>query len=214
MDQSNEVLVVGGGGHAKVIIDILELQKEFTIAGIIDQKERVGQYLNDIPIIGDDSQLEEFFWKGLRRAAVAIGDNRRRTNLYEYLRGLGFKFVNMIHPSAIIAASAHLSIGTAIMPGAILNPDCLIKENVIINTKASVDHDCIVMEHCHIAPGCTLAGGVSVGAGTLIGAGTTVLPGIKIGSWSIIGAGSLVVSAIPDRVVVYGVPARIIRRLD
>ncbi|MGI6093265.1 MAG: acetyltransferase [Veillonellaceae bacterium] len=214
MFHSNDLLVIGGGGHAKVIIDILAQQKTFTLVGIIDRRDRMGQHLNGIPIIGDDSQLESFFRNGLRNAVIAIGDNQRRADLYEILKKLGFNIVSIAHPSAVIAATVHLSTGAAIMPGAVLNADCMVKENVIINTKASIDHDCRVMEHCHIAPGCTLAGGVSVGAGTLLGAGTTVLPGIDIGAWSIIGAGSVVVSAIPDRVVAYGVPARIIRHLD
>lgn len=210
----NDVMIIGGGGHAKVVVDILTQQKTFTVVGIIDKQAGIGQYIAGIPIIGDDSSIEDFFGKNLINAIIAIGDNKQRAYLYERLRDIGYTLVNAIHPSAVVSPSAQVFSGTAIMPGAIVNASSLIRENVIINTKVSIDHDCVLLEHCHIAPGCTLAGGVTVGQGTLLGAGVTVIPGINIGAWSIIGAGSVVVSPIPDHVVAYGVPAKIIRYLD
>lgn len=210
----NNLVIIGGGGHANVIIDILRQQGIFKIVGVVEQKKRVGQYHSDIPIIGDDSQLESLFRQGLHNAAVAIGDNSLRARLYNNLKAIGFNLINMIHSSAVISPSVRISAGSVIMPGAVLNTNCLIQENVIINTKASLDHDCVVMNHCHIAPGCTLTGRVSIGEGTFIGAGATVIPDVSIGAWSIIGAGSVVVSDIPNHVVAYGIPARIIRNLD
>lgn len=209
-----DVIVIGGGGHAKVVVDILQQQKTFTVVGIIDKQERIGQYMADIPIIGDDSGLEAFFCENLTKAIIAIGDNKQRASLYECLRDIGYTLVRAIHPAAIVSPMAQVFAGTVIMPGAVVNASCVIKENVIINTRASIDHDCVLMNHCHVAPGCTLAGGVNVGEGAMLGAGATVIPGISIGAWSIVGAGSVVVSPLPDHVLAYGVPAKIVRYLE
>lgn len=205
-----KILIIGGGGHARSVADIALESGQFDVTGCIDYK--TGDVL-EIPIIGNDDDLEKFYESGIRSAFVALGENKLRSKLFFKLKDIGFDFVNIISNDARISKRAVLGKGICVMAGAVINVNTVIKDNCIINTNCSVDHDCNIGIGCHIAPGVSMSGTVSVGEGTHIGTGSNVIDGIKIGSWSYIGAGTAVVKDIPDRVMAYGVPARIIRNL-
>jgi len=205
------VILMGSGGHAKVIIDMLVDRGDIRIAGCVTVDTDAADLLG-LPILGNDDALGDLHASGLRHVFVAIGDNRVRAERMQHVRALGFTIVNAISRHAIVSARARLGQGVAIMPGAVINVDAVVEDGAIINTGATVDHDCRIGACAHIAPGAHLAGHVTVGTGTFLGVGTSVIPRRTIGAWSLIGAGSAVVHDIGDRVTAVGIPARVIKR--
>lgn len=209
-----KIVLVGGGGHCKVIIDLLQKMKEYQIVGITEKDIKVEKVL-DIPVIGDDIILEELYNKGVNYAFISLGaiDNLlRRKALFEKVKTIGFQFPVLIHPSAIISQYAKIGEGSCLMAGAIVNADAQIGENAIINTGTIIEHDCIVGNNVQISPGAILAGQVEVKDNTFIGMGCKIKQGITIGENTIIGAGSVVTKNIPANSVAYGVPATIKRK--
>jgi UDP-perosamine 4-acetyltransferase len=210
-DPRRGVLVVGGGGHAKVVMDIL-LAAGVPIAGFTDPGRDLGEQIGEVPCLGDDSA-----WPTLRagetiHAIVALGDNVKRRQAGIELRRLGFLLINAVHPTAVVSASARLGSGVALMPGAIVNAFATIGDDSIVNTSASVDHDCRIGSGVHIAPGCHLAGSVEVGDLALLGVGSTIGRGrpLRIGASAIVGVGSVVIHDVPPATTVVGHPARIL----
>lgn len=204
------VVVVGGGGHARVVLDILTHDGRFEVAGFTSvTREEQTAAMFKCPYLGDDSELPALVKKGITNAFVAIGDNACRKACFEQVGRLGFTLINAISRDARISDYAVIGTGVAVMPGAIINAGSRIGDGVIVNTNASVDHDCDVGDFAHIAPGCVLAGTVSVGAGVLLGAGCRVIPGIRIGAGTVIGAGAAVIRDIPGDSLAVGVPARL-----
>jgi UDP-perosamine 4-acetyltransferase len=207
-----KVIIIGSGGHAKVIIDILRssnTHRPIGCTGVFPRnKEIIG-----LPVLGDDSILPELYKDGIRHAFVALGDNRRRMEISSHVTKLGFLLINVISHRSYISQSAILGAGIAVMPGGIIHPDSVIKDSVIINTATTIDHDCIIEMGCHIAPGCNIAGNVKIGKGTLLGVGCNVIPQITIGEWSIIGAGAVVVNDLPGYSLALGAPAKVIKKL-
>ncbi|OPA80199.1 hexapeptide transferase [Paenibacillus selenitireducens] len=206
-----KVVIIGAGGHAKVVIDMIQSNPEFEIIGCTD---RIGnRKISGIPVLGDDSILPQLYEQGIRHAFVAIGGNSVRHQLARHALDTGFELINAISPHAYVADSVILGSGIAVMPGAVLNAEACIGNNSIINTCASVDHECYIGETCHIAPGCNISGNVRIGEGTFLGTGTKVIDGMTIGSWSILGSGAVVVKDIPSYCLAVGVPAKIIKKL-
>ena len=203
------LVLVGSGGHAKVVVEILEESPEFQIAGCtsVDGSSDLLGYT----VLGGDDRLPQLLQDGVRHAFVAIGENDLRQKLMVHITALGFTLVNAISPRAMISRRARLETGIVIMPGAIINAESKIGEGAIINTGATIDHDCVVGKYAHIAPGVNLAGTVSIGAGAFLGIGSRVIPGVSVGCWAVVGAGAVIVRDVPDRVTVAGVPARIIQ---
>jgi sugar O-acyltransferase (sialic acid O-acetyltransferase NeuD family) len=207
------VFVVGAGGHAKVVIDVIEKAKALEIAFLVDDDLSLkGKEVYGYQVMGGkDDLLAQGAAAAVCKAIVAIGDNRKRTHVARWLLEHGFRMTTAVHPSVQIARGVTLGTNTAVMAGVVINSEARIGNSVIINTSASVDHDCIIAEGVHIAPGCNLCGSVTVGAHTLVGTGTTVIRGVSIGPDTIIGAGSVVVTDIPASVVALGNPAKPIR---
>jgi sugar O-acyltransferase (sialic acid O-acetyltransferase NeuD family) len=204
------VIILGAGGHAKVLIDTLRL-RSVELLGIADaDPAKKGQLLLGVPVIGGDEEITKYPAATIHLVngigSVRINPLRRR--LFENFKDDGYQFTSAIHPSAIIAADAALSEGVQIMAGAVVQAGCRIGKNAIINTCASLDHDCSVSDHVHISPGATLSGGVAVGENSHIGTGATVIHGIKIGRNSLVAAGAVVILDVPDGVTVAGIPAR------
>ncbi len=200
------VLVLGAGGHAKVVIEALRAGG-VAVAGVVD-RQRSAPGVVGAPLIGADEDLPRLRREGLRLAIVAIGDNRLRVALGATLRGLGFGLINAISPSAEISPTAQLGEGVAVLPRSVINAEARVADFAIINTAAVVEHDCEVGEGAHIAPGAVLTGGVSVGARTLIGANACVTPMLRIGQDVTVGAGACVVAHVAADARVAGVPAR------
>jgi UDP-perosamine 4-acetyltransferase len=205
---SEAVVIIGSGGHAKVVIELVRVEGKYAIKGCTSLTES-GFVLGDVPILGTDSVLPAVLANGTKKAFVAIGDNHLRLRLIGQVLEMGFELINAISPSAVVSPSATLGRGVAIMAGAIINTSTQIGDGTIINTNAAVDHDCRIGSGAHIGPGSVLAGNVEIGREAFLGAGACVVPGIRVGSRTIVGAGSVVVRDIPDGVTAMGVPARI-----
>lgn len=210
MQNHTSALIVGTGGHAKVVIELFRAERRYQIAGLID-KDPASRSLLDVAVIGADSDLPRLRASGIDKAFVAIGDNKTRLEIGHKLERLGFDIVNAISPAAVISPTTRLGHGIAIMAGVVINADTSIGNYAIINTRASIDHDGVIGAGAHIAPGVTLAGNVTVGALAFLGVGTHVIPTMSIGEGAIVGAGSCVVRNIPPHAIARGVPAKVVR---
>ena len=208
------VIVLGGGGHAKVVIDAL-LRGGVPVLGVTDPCQALaGRRILGVKVLGNDEVVlahrpEELL---LANGLGSVGVPERRREIFERFSALGYGFASVIHPSAVISSDAEIGEGAQIMAGAVIQPGCSIGRNAIINTRASVDHDCIIGDHTHVAPGVTLSGGVRVGVGVHIGTGATVIQGIDIGNDSLVGAGALVLKTVPSGETVVGVPAKVVQK--
>lgn len=204
------VLILGGGGHAKVLIGALLSGQEFVIAGILDANIAVGQSVMGIPVLGDEAWLDrpEAHAHGLAIGVGAMRGDDTRRRIFERCREQGYRFPVIRHAEAFADPTAVIGEGTQLMAGAVVQPMAVIGPNAILNTAAVVEHDCIVGAHAHIAPGAVLGGNVRVGDCALVGLGARVLPGITIGHHVTVGAGAVVVDNVADGAVVRGVPAR------
>jgi UDP-perosamine 4-acetyltransferase len=203
-------VILGGGGHAKMVLDALRGEGKYRPVGVTDPKAVAGDALG-IPVLGDDRVLPELKKRGIRRFVVGVGgvaDNRVRAGVYRTGCAAGLRPVAAVHPSALIAAGAKVGPGTVVLPRAVVNPGGEVGANVIVNTAAVVEHDARIADHAHVAPGAILCGGVEVGEGAFIGAGAVVRQGVRIGAWAVVGAGSVVLKDVPAGGRVAGVPAR------
>ena len=191
----------GASGHAKVIIDILEASG-LQVEGLIDDNPNINQ-LQGYPV--------RHTFTGESPFIISIGNNKIRKQVTERLQA---SYGKAIHPSAILSPTAKIGDGTVVMQGAIIQADAKVGKHCIINTGASVDHECVIGDYVHVSPHATLCGNVHVGEGSWIGAGTTAIPNLSIGKWCVIGAGSVITEDIPDHVLAFGNPCRIIRYLE
>ena len=203
------VIVLGAGGHAKVVVDAL-IACSANVIGITDaDPSKAGRTVLGVRVIGGDDAVRTYSPSdvALINGVGSIGQTGARRTLFDKFKHLGYSFATVVHPSATIASSARLGEGAQVMAGGVIQPDCTIGVNTIINTNASIDHDCVIGAHVHVAPGVTLSGGVRVGDNVHIGSGSTVLQGVTLGADCIVGAGSVVLAAIPPGHKVAGVPA-------
>jgi len=208
-----QVVILGAGGHARVIVDVLEGIGEVDIAGFTSP-EGTPEMFCGYPRLGTDDDLDEILRSGVRFAFAAVGENERRKACIHLLRARGFGLINVISPHAVVSARAVLGKGVAVLPGAIINAAAQISDGVIINTNASVDHDCVIGACAHIAPGAVVAGCVRVGDGVLLGVGCRVIPRVSIGDGTTIWAGAVVVRDVGQHLVAMGVPATVRKKHD
>jgi UDP-perosamine 4-acetyltransferase len=208
-----KTVLVGSGGHAKVIIDILRHNPEVELAGCTSSDPECREVMG-LPVLGTDAVLPSLLQAGVTQAFVAIGDNRARVRVAREVAGLGFFIINAIHPCTTIAPSVKLGKGIAVMAGVVINPDTMVADYAVVNTGATVDHDGSLGEGCHLAPGTHLAGNVSIGAGAFLGVGCSAIPEVSVGDWSVVGAGAAIVADIPAKVLALGVPARVIKNCE
>jgi len=189
-----KIILIGGGGHCRSVIDVIELQNKFEIFGIIDKEENLGKKILGYKIIGTDEDLRKFR-KVCDFALITIGfikDISPRKRLYQQVKKLGYKLPVIISPLAYVSRYSEIGEGTVVMHHAIINSNVRIGKNCIINTKALIEHDCIIGDHCHISTGAILNGGVKVGSETFIGSGAICVENTIINPNSFIKAGSLV----------------------
>lgn len=208
-----QVLLIGAGGHAQVIADLMFRAHEAGAAalpiGYLDDNQALrGEYLLGLPVLGSIEELGTLRYDSV---LIAIGDNQARRRLYDRLLAAGASFATARHPSAVIAPATTLGAGSVVCAGAILGTGAQVGPNVILNTRCTVDHHCHIGAHSHIAPGVTLGGAVQVSEGALVGIGATVMPQRRIGAWSTVGAGALVCTDLEQHTVAVGIPARALR---
>lgn len=206
-----KILIFGASGHAKVVVDIVEKEKKYQIAGIIDNTLTKGSTLLGYTVLGNDDDVPDLIAKHLITGALfAIGDNFQRNKVTARIleASPNISLVVAIHPNAIIAKEACIARGSVVMAGSILGPSSSIGEGCIVNTHCSLDHDSSMGEFSSLAPGTTTGGNVSVGAYSAIGINTTISHNITIGEHSVIGADSTVLRDIPSYQIAYGTPAK------
>lgn len=202
----DRIIIIGAGGHAKVVIELLRAMTKSPAYCIGDSNSP--DHCLGVPVLRGDQNLRILRDDGYRMAIVAIGSNRIRQRLSDLAVSVGYELVNAISPSAFVSPSATIGDGVAIMAGAVVNAETIVEDLAIINTGASVDHDCRIGRAAHIAPHCGLAGNVVVGAATFLGIGCKVVPSVRIGDDVTVGAGAVVISDLPSGGVFLGVPAK------
>ena len=202
------IIIIGAGGHAKVLLDTL-LNTNKKVLGIIDKQLDKKTPFN-IPILGTDEKLLDFSPDSIKlvNAIGSVENTLKRAQVFNCFSEKGYEFANVIHPSAILSKQIKLGQGIQVMAGTVLQTDCNIGDNTIVNTRASLDHDCSIGPHVHVAPGVVLSGGVTVGKGSHIGTGAIVIQGIDIGVEATVGAGAIVLNNVPNGATVVGVPAK------
>lgn len=202
-----KVVILGAGGHAHSVCDILLRDETVEVIGLLDNKVCEGFY--GIPYLGTDDCLKKIYKAGTANYYfVAIGSNVIRKRLTEEAENIGLCPINAVSKEAVISPNASLGRGIAVMPGTIISAGVVIGNGAILNTNCSIDHDVEIGEFCHIAPGCTICGGVKIGNLTFLGAGSCVIDGITICGEVMVGAGGVVINDIMQPCTVVGVPAK------
>lgn len=187
-----DILLIGGGGHCRSVIDVIEQENRYKIAGIIDKKEFIGQKVLGYEIVACDDDLEKLF-DTFKYALVTVGhikSNSIRVKLFNNLKQIGYTLPTIISPIAYVSKHSSIDEGTVVMHHSLINADARIGKNCIINTKALIEHDCIVEDHSHISTGSVINGGVTVKEGTFYGSNATSKEYISVDGF--IKAGSIV----------------------
>lgn len=194
MNSKEEIILIGGGGHCKACIDVIEQEDSFVIKGIIDVPEKIGQTILGYPIIDSDNNLKNIVSKN-KNFLITIGfikNAELRNKLFKEIKSYGGHFPAIISPVAYVSKYSTIGVGTIIMHGAIINADSKIGNNCIINNLALLEHDTIVRDNSHISTGARVNGACTVGENCFVGSGSIINHGIKVASNVIIGSGSLI----------------------
>ena len=211
-------VVLGAGGHARVVIDALRASRVAIPSALLDADPRLwGKELMGVKIIGGDDQLGQLKAEGVGGFVIglgAVGDNRPRRRLFTMALAHGLTPVTIRHPQAVCSGSAQIGPGSVVLACAVINAGASVGVNVIVNTGAIVEHECVVEDHAHLATGSRLASRVRVGPYAHVGLGASVRQGITIGEGAVVGAGAVVVKDVEAWTVVVGVPARKLRAVD
>lgn len=204
---SKPLIMIGNGGHALVLTEMLLTQGR-EIIGFTTPLVEENQF--GISYLGSDDVILQYKPEDVELVLGIgmLGPSSLREKIFQQLKQYGYSFSTVIHPSAIIAPSVQLGEGVQLMAGTIIQTGASIADNTIVNTGALIDHDCQIGAHVHIAPGTKISGAVQIGNSTHIGTGTTIIQGVKIGRSCLVGAGSVVVKNIKSNSKAYGVPAK------
>jgi sugar O-acyltransferase (sialic acid O-acetyltransferase NeuD family) len=198
-----DLIVVGAGGHAKVVVATARTAGFRVLAVLDDAPERWGTRVLGVEVSGPS---EPALQDPAARLVLAIGDNAARRRR---AAGARCRFATVIDAAAVVDPTVQLGAGSVVFAGAVIQPDTVIGAHAIVNTAASIDHDCVLGDAVHVAPGTRLAGNVTLGDEVLLGIGAVVIPGVTIGARTVVGAGAAVVSDLPAGAVAVGVPARV-----
>jgi sugar O-acyltransferase (sialic acid O-acetyltransferase NeuD family) len=200
-----DLLVFGGGGHGKSLIELIRTVGAYRVAGIVDDSLPPASEVLGVTVLGGRDVLAELRRRGLRLAANAvggIGDARRRIQVFDALREADFECPPLIHPTAWLESTAQVQPGAQILPLAYVGSEALVGRGVIVNTSAVVSHDCRIGDYANLAPGALLAGGVEVGEAALIGMGVSVHLGVRIGRMARCGNGAVISADVPEGAIV------------
>ena len=202
-----KIIIIGGGGHARVLKDILDISGKLNVIGFTDVKPN---HAMGIKYLGDDSVLKKYSAKEvlLVNGIGSVKLPEKRREIYERFKNKGYSFYSLVHPNCVISKKVRLKEGVQIIGGVVINIGTLIEENVIINTSSSVDHDCSIGAHSHIAPGVTISGDVKIGRCCHIGTGAKIIQGITIGDRVLVGAGAVILDDIRSEEIILGIPGR------
>lgn len=203
-----KLVLIGGGGHCKSVIDVAKRMNSFDEIVITDPNLKQGAQILGCTVVGADDCLEALYKQGYEYAFISVGcvkNNSLRDKIAERVSALGFKFPVIQDPSAIVSDSAFVGDGTFIGKNAVINSEVKIGIHCIINTGAIIEHECNVGDYTHISVGTVLCGEVTVKDNCMIGAGTTVIQGIIIRNNAVIGANSIVLTDVEDNMKCYGV---------
>jgi sugar O-acyltransferase (sialic acid O-acetyltransferase NeuD family) len=204
--EPNDIIVYGGGGHGKALIDLLRVLGSYHIIGIVDDDPKADTSIMGVPVLGGGYILDQLVEQGVHLAVNAvggIGNIQSRIKVFERLSQTGFTCPAVVHPTAFVEASAALADGVQVMPHAYVGSEVHVGFGVIINTGAIVSHDCTLGDYANLSPGVILAGEVSVGSATLIGMGVTVNLQVRVGERARIGNGSTIKQDVPAGGIVH-----------
>ena len=204
------LIVLGGGGHAKVLLSALALLRRKVIGFVDSDAER--KECGGLARLGGDETvlLHSAAEVMLVNGVGSVRQPTARRRIFEEFRSKGYRFETVVHPSCLVARESEIAEGAQLMAGVVVQAGTSIGQNSILNTGSQVDHDCVIGAHVHLAPGAVLSGGIQVGNGAHVGTGACIVQGVKIGAGSLVGAGAVVVRDVPPGVTVVGVPARIL----
>jgi sugar O-acyltransferase (sialic acid O-acetyltransferase NeuD family) len=209
-----DVVIIGAGGHGKVVLDVLLAGGKYRAAGFVDNNPSLlDSYVCGLPVLGPINALPRLRRQRIRHAIIAIGDNRQRLAQRPFVDAEDFTLVTAVHPAAYVSPRATLGRGVVIAPGARVVVDANVRDLAVVNTSAVVEHECDVGEGAHVCPGAILAGRVRVGRGAFIGVGAQVIQCRTVGDFATVGAGAAVIDDVPDDATVVGVPARPVNAL-
>ena len=214
--ESRKCIILGCGGHGRVVLDILNNIGMYEIIGFVDSNiEYVGRRIDGIEVLGcpdDLPALRNHF--DIDCAIVAIGNNGVRRALADHIESMGYGLVNAVHPSANLARNVTMGRNIVIAAGALVCAHCQIGDSVILNTGCIIDHESLIGTATHICPGARLAGRVTVESGAFVGIGATVIQSTRVGYESVVGAGAVVINDVAPMSTVVGVPAREIKSVQ
>ncbi|QHW35964.1 acetyltransferase [Staphylococcus ursi] len=200
-----KLILIGNGGHAKVVRDIADMSNEYEVVGYLD--DAIHQYVEKEGVFYDNlGQIENY--RSDFYFCIAIGNNVVREQIFNKIQIDIKRFATLIHPTAVISPSASIGVGSVVMAQAVINADTKIGNHAIINTGAVVEHDNQIADFVHVSPHATLTGGVTVDGFVHIGAGAAILPTIHIGRHAIVAAGATAVKDVGKHMTVIGTPAR------
>lgn len=210
-----KVIILGDGGHAKVVIDIINemiaIDATIEIEGVTSLTANRNELIMGYKILGNDDVLLNYSENKDIFVAIGIGgfkDNSLREKVFNKINGLGFNFLNVIHPTAIISKSVKLGKGIVIFPNVVLNTNVEIGNNSIIATSASIDHDTIVHDHVLVSAGVTVGANTKIGKSSLLALGSKVISSVSIGENVLVASGAVVVNNVKDNTAVFGIPAK------
>jgi len=207
----HDLVIVGNGGHAKIVIDILEERGDYNILGIITKNKSNEIGIGGYPILGNDNLLKELFKKGVKFAVMGVGgytDNSLRKRIYENLKKIGFQVISAIHPTASISRTALIGEGNVVFSGVVINPYARLGDNIIVGTGSTIDHDSVIKDHSFISAGVTVGAETKLEEEVLLGLGSKVMAGVNICKGALIGAGALVTGKISKPGTYFGMPAK------
>lgn len=217
MASKPKIILIGAGQHCNVVFYNIAAEGKYDVACIAEVDEKKwGQVVNGIPVVPFKNfsldamkEIEDKYKTNL--FFISFGAMKWRKKVYEFVSQNGWEAVNIIHPDAVVSPTAKIGKGVLIECGCLITPSPVIGDNVVVNTGSQVNHDNVVEDHVYIASGVILSGGVKIGSNTLLDDGVIITLGTKVGKNSLIGAGAVVTKDIPDGVVAYGNPCKVIR---